>query len=96
MFLSVFYNIEQHIAQATNLVYFIPTALAINFFNIKNKNVDVKSGYAIIFFGIIGSLIGSLISVKISSSNLRKYFAIFLLFVAIREIYILIKDKNKV
>jgi uncharacterized membrane protein YfcA len=37
--------------------------------------------------GIIGAILGSLISFKIKNESLRKYFGIFLLFIAIFEIY---------
>ena len=93
-------NLEQHIAQATNLVFFIPTALAAIMINIKQKNIDYKLAGIVIIFGIIGAVIGAIISENISSQNLRQYFAIFILLIAIYEIYKLykeyrIKQKNK-
>lgn len=96
LLLTLFNNFEQHIAQATNLVFFIPTSLAAIVTNLKNKNVDIKVTKVVSVFGIIGAIIGSAISNNISSSNLKKYFAIFLLIIAIYEIYRLYKEyKNK-
>lgn len=96
LLLTLFNNFEQHIAQATNLVFFIPTSLAAIVTNLKNKNVDIKVTKVVSVFGIIGAIIGSTISNNISSSNLKKYFAIFLLIIAIYEIYRLYKEyKNK-
>ena len=40
--LSMFMGIEQHIAQATNLVFFIPTSIMAIIINIKQKYVDFK------------------------------------------------------
>ena len=94
--LSLFIGVEQHIAQATNLVFFIPTSLAAIIINLKQKNIDLKLAIYISFFGIIGAIVGAIISNNISSENLRRYFAIFILIIAIHEVYGLYKEyKNK-
>ena len=41
--LSLFLGIEQHVAQATNLVFFIPTSIVAIITNIKHKNIDFKT-----------------------------------------------------
>lgn len=92
LLLSLFSGLEQHIAQATNLVFFIPTSIAAIIMNFKQKNVNLKLAINISFFGIIGAILGSIISNNISSNNLRKYFAIFILIIAIHEIYELYKQ----
>lgn len=92
LLLSLFSGLEQHIAQATNLVFFIPTSIAAIIMNFKQKNVNFKLAINISFFGIIGAILGSIISNNISSNNLRKYFAIFILIIAIHEIYELYKQ----
>ncbi len=92
LLLSLFMNLDQHIAQATNLVFFIPTSLAAIAINIKQKNVDFKLAVNISIFGILGSIIGVLISEKIPSAHLKKYFAVFILIIAIHEIYKLYKE----
>lgn len=96
LLLSLFNGVEQHIAQATNLVFFIPTALAAIFMNLKQKNVDLKLAINISFFGIVGAILGAVISNNINSENLRKYFAIFILMIALHEVYELYKEyKNR-
>lgn len=92
LLLSLFMNLEQHIAQATNLVFFVPTALSAIIINVKQKNIDYKLAITVIVFGIIGAVIGAIISESISSNNLRKYFAIFILLIAFYEIYKLYKE----
>lgn len=98
LLLTVFLAISQHIAQATNLLFFVPTAVTTIVLNLKEKNVELKVGINIIIFGIIGAIIGSFLANKIDVRNLRKIFGIFLLFVAIHEIYnfykLYIKGKN--
>ncbi len=100
LLLSLFMNMEQHIAQATNLIFFIPTSLSAILINLKQKNVDKKLAITISFYGIIGAVVGAKISENISSQNLRKYFAIFILIIAIHEVYKFYKEykiirKNK-
>lgn len=95
LLLSLFMGLEQHVAQATNLVFFIPTAIAAILTNLKQKNIDLKLAINISFFGIIGAIIGSIISNNISSQNLKKYFAIFILIIALHEIYELYKEYKR-
>ena len=89
--LSFIMGIEQHIAQATNLIFFIPTAIVAIIVNLKNKNIDVKLAILISIFGILGAIIGANISIRINVSILRKCFGIFLAIIAINEIYTIFK-----
>ena len=99
LLLTIFLGVPQHIAQATNLFFFIPTSITAIILNIINKNIDYKLGINILIAGIIGAIIGSEISSKIEVQNLRKIFGIFLLCVAIHEIYnfykLYINKKNR-
>lgn len=91
-----FMKVEQHVAQATNLAFFIPTAIAACIVNAKQKVIDYKIAMKIIIFGIIGAIIGSIISVNINSKNLKKYFGIFLLIIETYEIIaIILKYRRK-
>lgn len=95
LLLSVFMGLEQHIAQATNLIFFIPTSLSAIFINLKQKNINVKLAIIISTFGVIGSVIGSCISEKISSEMLRKCFAVFVFVIALHETYELYKEYKR-
>lgn len=90
--LTAFAGLEQHIAQATNLIYFIPTAISAIIVNYKDKNIDTKLAIFISAFGIIGAIIGAKISVNTDVQILRKLFGIFLAIIAIHEIYTLFKE----
>ena len=94
--LTLFSGLEQHIAQATNLVFFVPTSIIAIFMNLKNKNVDLKLSFVISFFGIIGAIIGASIAMNVNVQILKKYFGIFLSIIAIHEIYTIIKMNKKV
>lgn len=90
--LTTFGEMEQHVAQATNLLYFIPTAISAISVNYKDKNIDLKLAKEISIFGAIGAVIGAMISVNIDVQKLRKSFGIFLAIIAIHEIYTLFKE----
>ena len=94
--LSIFLGIDQKVAQATNLIFFIPTSIAAIYVNVKEKKINFKVAKTIIFWGIIGATIGAIIARNIETKLLRKAFGIFLAFIAVHEIYVLVKMyKNK-
>ena len=90
--LSFFMDIEQHTAQATNLVFFVPTAIVAIFVCWKEKIIDIKVGTPIILLGMLGAVIGAISANKIEQNWLKKFFGIFLLLIAIYEIYSLGKQ----
>ena len=92
LILSAFMGIDQHIAQATNLVYFVPTSISAIIVAIKEKLIEWKIGISIAMYGIIGAIIGAKISTKMDVTILKKLFGIFLAIIAINEIYNLIKS----
>lgn len=89
--LSFFMGIEQHIAQATNLIFFIPTSIVAIIVNLKNKNIDLKLAILISIFGILGAIIGANISIHTDVKILKKCFGLFLAVITINEIYSIIK-----
>lgn len=88
-------GLEQHIAQATNLIFFIPTSIVAIIVNIKNKNIDLKLATIISIFGILGAIIGANISIHTDVNKLRKLFGIFLAIISVHEIYTIIKENKK-
>lgn len=88
-------GLEQHIAQATNLIFFIPTSIVAIIVNIKNKNIDLKLAIIISIFGILGAIIGANLSIHTDVKTLRRFFGIFLAVIAIHEIYTIIKENKK-
>ena len=88
-------GIEQHIAQATNLIFFIPTSIVAIIVNVKNKNIDLEVATLISIFGVLGAIIGANLSVHTDVNMLRKSFGIFLVIISIHEIYTIIKEYKK-
>ncbi len=102
LLLGIFTELNQHIIQGSNLIFFIPTSIVAIIMNIKNKTINYKNALVIIVFGIIGAIVGCKVSFSIESQKLKKYFGIFLLGIAIFEIYdffsqyIKIKKENNI
>ena len=90
--LTMFAGLEQHIAQATNFIYFIPTAISAIIVNYRNKNIDTKLAMFMSGCGVIGAVIGAIISTNLDVQKLRKAFGIFLAIIAIHEIYTVFKE----
>lgn len=95
LLLTMFANIEQHVAQGSNVVFFIPTAIAAIFVFIKNKNIKFKLGIPICLWGLLGTLVGAMISSKMNVAILRKCFGIFLILIALYQTYSLYKRYRK-
>lgn len=57
--LSVFLGVEQHTAQATNLVFFIPTSIFAIIISIKSKLIEKDIGIILAITGVIGAIIRS-------------------------------------
>ena len=89
--LSLFLGIDQHVAQATTLIFFIPTSITAIIVSIKEKIIDWKIGITIAIFGTIGAVIGAGISTSLNTFVLKKFFGLFLGCIAIYEVYSLIK-----
>ena len=88
-------GIEQHQAQATNLIFFIPTSIVAIIVNIRNKNIDFKLAAIISIFGILGAIIGANLSIHTEVNALKKCFGIFLAIIGTHEIYTIIKENKK-
>ena len=91
LILSFFMGVNQHTAQATNLVFFVPTSISAIIVSIKQKLINWNIGITIAVSGIVGAIIGAKISADMDVNRLKKFFGIFLLIIAIYEIYSLIK-----
>ncbi len=92
--LVIFLGIEQHTAQAVNLLFFIPTAIVALFIHIKNKSVEIKAAGIIIICGVIGAVAGAYVATSLSSGFLKRMFGVFLLAMGIYELTRAAKNKK--
>lgn len=90
--LVIFAGFDQRVAQASNLIAFIPAAI-IAFIKYNKKNpYDFKSLRILWIYGIIGALLGLLLAFSLSSDWLRKGFGIFLLVLGVYQL--ILQEKN--
>ncbi len=89
-------GVDQRVAQATNLIFFIPTSIIAIIVNLKNKNLDIKTGIIISVFGIFGAIVGANLAIHMDVNILKRCFGIFLSLIAINEIYSITKKYKKV
>lgn len=87
--LTMLGGVDQHVAQAINLVSFIPMAVIALILHFKNKLVNTKGILYIIIPAIAFSVISSLIVKNINSTLLSRLFGGFL---ALLGIWILIEN----
>lgn len=90
--LIILNQIPQTQAQGINLLVFIPIGLVAIIIHAKQGNIQFQYTKIIAISGIISSIIGSILAMKISSKYLSKSFGIFLLIIGIYEF--LKKDKE--
>lgn len=85
--LVLFQDVNQITAQGVNLFVFIPVSIIALITHKKEGNLDVKDNKWIIFGGLAGAVIGSIIANLIEEENLRTYFGIFLLIIGLFELF---------
>ncbi|MBR4111388.1 MAG: sulfite exporter TauE/SafE family protein [Clostridia bacterium] len=91
--LTNFFEFNQHTAQASNILFFIPTSIAAILVHLKAKDLEKKIILKMAPIAVAGGAFGAYMSAKIPSENLRKYFGIFLLLIGMYEIVKLVKNK---
>lgn len=87
LYLTAFTDTPQLTAQGINLAFFLPIALTAVIFHAKNSLIESKRLPPLIIGGTVGVFIGFLLAKYIASSLLQKLFAVFLLFLGIRELF---------
>ncbi len=80
-------NYSQQQAQLTNLIYFIPTSIVSIYFHRKNDFIKIDIVKSIIPFSIVGAVIGTVLTLVISTTMLSKFFGLFLLVLGIKQFF---------
>jgi uncharacterized membrane protein YfcA len=83
--LVIFCGFEQHLAQGTSLMLMLPPIgilAAIEYY--KRGYVDIKAAAFICIAFLIGALIGAKGAIHVPTEMLKKLFACFLMFIAVR------------
>lgn len=92
--LTMFLDINQHIAQGVNLLFFIPTAIIALFIHKKNGNLEFKTALPLMLWGLLGASCGSFLALNLKARLLRRIFGIFLFLMGGYEIFKGFKKKK--
>lgn len=84
-------NITQKNSQVINVFSFVFVAFFIMFFYIKKGYTQIFPAICFSFFGVISATITALLVKDTSSQTLKLCFAIFLIIVAIYELFVYLK-----
>jgi uncharacterized membrane protein YfcA len=93
--LTLFFNVNQHTAQAINLISFIPMAAVALIVHIKNKLVVFKEVWIIIVFAVGMSILSALLANNQKSELLAKLFGGFIVLLGIYQFVQMYLDNKK-
>ena len=93
--LTNLFGYTQHVAQASNVLFFIPTSIAALWVHIRDKDIESKIVMKMLPTAVLGGLVGAYISGLVEANQLQKYFGVFLLIVGMYEIAITVKNRFK-
>lgn len=77
--LTLFTATDQHLAQAVNLIAFIPMSAVALIIHIKNKLVEFRFVLITALPAVTASVLASLLSKRVEGDALGMYFGIFLM-----------------
>lgn len=80
-------KMNMHIAVGTSLAIIVPTALVGTFRHVSGSFVNWRVFIFSVVFAIIGGFIGASISMNLDVTLLKKIFAVFLFFVALKMFF---------
>lgn len=93
--LTLLAGINQHAAQAANMIAFIPSAIIAIIIHKKAGRINFKKCISIILYGLLSSAIGGLLANLIGGKVLRKLFAVFLIILCILQLFTEKKANNE-
>ena len=93
--LTLIMQVEQNVAQCTNLLVFAPMAIITIIIYSKQKIIDFKNWWIVSLPACLVSVLGVLFAVKIPSKILKMIFGIFVALIGVIQIAIIITKKIK-
>lgn len=72
--LTLFLKMEQHSAQAANLISFLPMAAFALYFHKKNKVLEYRTAFSLMLPGLIGGLAGAFFAKQTEPELLKRLF----------------------
>lgn len=93
--LGIFYGVNQHTAQAVNLVSFMPMAIIALIIHAKNKLINYNCVLAIVLPGVATCIAGCYLARATSGDVLSRCFGGFLILLAVLQLVLGLKKESK-
>lgn len=93
--LNIGFGLEQHLAQAINLISFVPMAIVALAIHVKNGLVETSGLVLIILAGLVSCAVGCFIAREINAGVLRRIFGGFLTILSIIQVIGILRKKGK-
>lgn len=87
VWLTIFEEMPQRVAQGVNLLFFLPIAFISLIFHLKNQLVNKTLVKRLALGGLLGAVLGTYGAQLIDNGALRRLFALFLLAFGLRELF---------
>ena len=93
--LTLIMDVDQQIAQATNLLVFVPCEIIVCIIYWKSKLIDFKNSWLISVIASMISIVAVLVAVKLQNRTLSVIFGVFLILLGVVQfILTIVKDVN--
>lgn len=93
--LTILMKVDHTLAQATNLLVFVPCAVIVIIIYAKDKMIDFKHGWIAALPAAVVSVFAAIIAVKLNSETLSLIFGIFIALIGFLQIILFIIKKIK-
>ena len=93
--LCIALNVPQHLAQAINLISFVPMAVIALIIHVKNGLVETAGLIKMIAAGLVFCVIGCFIAKNLKADVLKRVFGGFLTLLSIVQVYGILRKKRK-
>ena len=87
IYMTALQNMDQHLAQGINLLYFLPTAATALPSHIKNGFIDKKAALPAILAGLLGTGLAAWAATMLEVGLLRRCFGAYLIYIGIRQLF---------
>lgn len=91
--LVIMLGVPQHLAQAINLISFVPMAIVALIIHVKNRLVKTSGLWIIILSGLLSCTAGCFIARGINAESLRRIFGGFLTVLSVFQVCSAVRNK---
>ena len=93
--LTIFLGVNQHVAQATNVIAFLPMAALVLPAHKKNGLLRTDDVWEIVIPALITTVLAGFVMAALPTQVLKKLFGIFLVSLAVKQLFSLVTSFQK-